>query len=174
VSASQYIIDILLIALVLRQVRPRPLTPRSVVLPLVLLAVAGAEYLKAFPTGGNDLWMDLVLVAAGTAFGLVSGVASAVWRDPGGTAMCRAGVLAAGAWVIGMGIRFGFDVWANTHAGRVALVHFSLRHSITTANAYVTAFVLMAFAQVLVRVGILQVRRIRVSRPGSLAEVATQ
>jgi hypothetical protein len=164
VSASDWIIDILLVALVLRQVRPRHLTPRAVLLPAVLLVIAGSEYLKAFPTGGNDLLMDLVLVAAGAVFGVVSGLTTKVWRDPDGKTMCRAGVAAAAAWILGMGIRMAFDVWAHTASGGQSLVHFSVHHSISTANAYATAFVLMAFAQVGLRVGLLQVRRLRSER----------
>jgi hypothetical protein len=163
VSASDYIIDGLLVLLVLRQIRPRQLTPRSIVLPIVLLAVAGSEYLKGFPTGGNDLWMDVVLVVAGAAFGVVSGLATKVWIGPEGQIMCRAGVVAATAWVLGMGIRMGFDIWANSHSGLHHLVSFSVHHRITSPQAYATAFVLMAFAQVLIRIGILQARRVSAS-----------
>lgn len=163
-SASGWIIDILLVALVLRQIRPRRLTPRSVLLPVLLLVLAGSEYLKAFPTGGNDIVMDVVLLAAGSLFGVVSGLSTTVWRDADGNPMCRAGILAASAWIAGMGIRLAFDVWAQTTAGGADLVHFSHHYSITTANTYATAFVLMAFAQVGLRVGLLQARRTRVER----------
>ncbi len=163
-SASDWIIDLLLVGLVLRQLRPRRLTPRAVLLPLVLLVIAGAEYLKSFPTGGNDLAMDAVLLAIGAAFGIVSGVSTKVWRDADGNTMCRAGVLAATAWIVGMGARLAFDVWAHTSSGRTHLVHFSAHHSITTGTAYVIAFFVMALAQVALRVGILQLRRIRFER----------
>lgn len=69
--------------------------------------------------------------------------------------------------MIGMGIRLGFDIWAHTTSGEASLFSFSVRHSISGADAYSTAFVLMAFAQVLIRVGILQLRRIRLSEPTS-------
>lgn len=162
-STSDYIIDGLLVLIVLRQVRPRPLTPRSVLLPLVLLVLAGSQYLKGFPTGGNDVLMDGVLVLAGALFGVVSGLSTKVWNALDGQVMCRAGVVAAAAWILGMGIRMGFDIWANSHSGLHSLINFSVRHHITAAQAYATAFVLMAFAQVVIRVGILQVRRISAS-----------
>lgn len=161
-SATDWIIDALLVALVLRQIRPRQLTARAVILPAVLLVVAGSEYLHAFPTGGNDVAMDAVLVAVGAVLGIVSGVTTTVWRSEGGSPMCRAGVVAATVWIVGMGSRMAFDIWAHTHGGSADLVRFSAQHSITTANAFATAFVLMAFAQVGFRVGILQVRRLRV------------
>ncbi len=172
-SFSDYAIDILLVALVLRQIRPRALTPRSVLLPLVLLALAASEYLKGFPTAGNDVLMDVVLVVGGAAFGVVSGLTTRVYTDSSRHIMCQAGLLAASAWVLGMGIRLGFDIWAHTTSGEASLVRFSIRHSISSGEAYSTAFVLMAFAQVLVRVGILQYRRIRLSEPNpSLPELA--
>ncbi len=163
-SAADWIIDLLLVGLVLRQLRPRRLTPRAVLLPLLLLVVAGSEYLKSFPTGGNDVAMDAVLVAVGALFGIVSGVSTKVWRDGDGNTMCRAGVLAATAWIAGMGARLAFDVWAHTSSGQLHLLHFSAHHSITTGTAYVIAFFLMALAQVALRVGFLQVRRVRLER----------
>lgn len=160
-SPSDYLIDLLLVGIVLRQVVPRRLTAGSVLLPFAIVAVAGAAYLKGFPTRGNDLELDVVLVAAGAAFGVVSGLGTKVWSTTPRVVFSRAGTLAAGAWVAGMGLRFGFDVWAHTRSGGLALVRFSREHAITSPEAFVTAFVLMAFAQVLVRVGILQVRRLR-------------
>ncbi len=157
----------------LRQVYPRPLTARSVLLPAVLLAFAASQYLKGFPTGGNDLLMDAVLVLAGACFGILSGLKSKVWSDDSRGVLCQAGAIAAAAWVLGMGIRFGFDIWAHTGSGEASLLRFSLRHSITGADAWSTAFVLMAFAQVLCRVGILQYRRTRLLPPArSLQELA--
>jgi hypothetical protein len=122
------------------------------------------EYLKAFPTDGNDLPMDVVLVAVGACFGIVSALTTTVWQDADGRTMCKAGVVAATAWIAGMGLRLAFDIWAHTGGGRGDLISFSLRHAITTANAYATAFVLMAFAQVGLRVGLLQLRRVRFER----------
>ena len=52
-SATNYIIDIALIAIVLRQFVARHLTTRSVLLPVVLVALAGLGYLKSFPTAGK-------------------------------------------------------------------------------------------------------------------------
>jgi hypothetical protein len=160
-SVTDWIIDLLLIALVLRQITPRALTPRSVLLPAVLLLIAGQQYLKGFPTAGNDLLMEVILIVLGAAFGVVSGLTTKVWADVKGVILAQAGVIAATVWILGMGIRLAFDIWAHTSSGEASLVRFSLRHSITTANAYSTGFVLMAFAQVLLRVGLLQYRRVR-------------
>jgi hypothetical protein len=97
-NLSDYVIDILLVALVLRQVRPRALTPRSVLLPIVLLAAAASQYLKGFPTTGNDLLMDAVLVVVGAAFGVMSGLTTKVYSDSSRRILCQAGLVAASAW----------------------------------------------------------------------------
>jgi hypothetical protein len=61
VSVTDYTIDILLILVIFRQVRPHQLTTRALLLPLALLAAAGALYLRPVTLGGNDL----VLMAFG-------------------------------------------------------------------------------------------------------------
>jgi hypothetical protein len=170
-SASNYIIDLALIAIVLRQLVARQLTTRSVLLPLALVALAGLQYLKGFPTAGNDLLLILVLIVIGAAFGLVSGSTTRVWTQQGAV-FCKAGVVAAAVWVIGMGIRMGFDIWANTNSGEASLYRFSIHHSITSAQAYTTAFVLMAFAQVFFRVGILQYRRLQLEKRAGIPATA--
>jgi hypothetical protein len=64
-----------------------------------------------------------------------------------------------------MGFRFWFAYYAY-HGGGPAVASFSLRHDISGADIWTTALVLMAFGQVLARLGVLQVRRARaVSHP---------
>jgi len=164
---SDYIIDLALVLLVVRQIRPRMLTTQSALLPLALVGLAGLRYVRAFPTAGHDLLLDLVLVIMGVACGAISGLGTNVWRSDAGTVMARAGAVAATAWVLGMGFRMGFDVWAHTTAGQHSLLRFSIHQDITSAQAYVVAFVLMAFAQVVVRVAILQLRRSALAAPAS-------
>ena len=63
-SVTDYVIDLLLIAVIFRQVRPHRLTPRSALLPLVLMA-AGIIYLRSFTLGGDDLALIIILAVAG-------------------------------------------------------------------------------------------------------------
>lgn len=164
-SVTDYVIDILLILVIFRQVRPHELTPRAALLPLVLLAVAGIVYLRPFTLGGNDLALIGILVAVGIVLGALSGLADRIWRDDSGQLMFRAVTLSVIAWVIGMGFRFGFAYYAY-HGGGPAVASFSARHDITGADIWTTALVLMAFGQVLARLGVLQIRRVRaVSQP---------
>lgn len=166
-STTDYIIDILLILVIFRQVRPHPLTTRALLLPLALLAAAGALYLRPVTLGGNDLALIGILAAAGLCLGAVSGLADRIWRDRQQRLMSRAGAVSVIAWVAGMGSRFWFAFYAY-HSGGPAVASFSAAHDITGAGVWATALVLMAFGQVLARLAVLQIRRSRaISRPSA-------
>jgi len=165
VSVTDYVVDILLILVIFRAVRPHELTPRAALLPLVLLAIAGVIYLRPITLGGNDLALILVLTGVGIVLGVLSGLADRIWRDEHQRLLSRAVALSVIAWVIGMGFRFGFAYYAY-HGGGPAVARFSVRHDLSGANIWTTALVLMAFGQVLARLGVLQIRRVRaISHP---------
>jgi hypothetical protein len=165
-----YITDIALIAVVVLQMRVRTLTLRSLLLPLGLVAGAGLVYLRPVSLSGNNAALIAVLVAAGLTLGTLSGVTTSVWRR-GAAVVSRAGFLAAFLWVLGMGARFAFAVWA-THSGAAAVGRFSVRADITGTHIWEFALVLMAYAEVLSRIAVLQARRVRVLRgPASLSAV---
>src|SRR5580698_82271 len=161
-SVTDYVIDLLLIAVIFRQVRTHELTTRSAVLPLLLMAVAGFVYLRPVDLHGNDLALIAVLGAAGIVIGAVSGMADSVRLTPEGRVLARAGAFSVVAWVAGMGSRFGFEYYAY-HSGSAAVARYSIGHDITGAQIWTTALVLMAFGQVIARVGLLQIRRIRLT-----------
>jgi hypothetical protein len=159
-TLTDYIVDILLIAIVFRQMRPQALTLHTVLLPVILLSVVGITYLHAFTTGGNDIALIALLTVIGIGLGALSGLATSVWRTADGAVMAKAGIAAAAAWVLGMGFRFAFAIYANSDTGREAIGRFSFHHDITSGQVWTTALVLMAFGEVLARVGILQIRRL--------------
>ena len=164
-SPVDYVIDLLLIALVLRQIRRQSLTVGSIILPTILIIAAGLNYLRPFQIGGNDLALIVLLTTVGTALGMLSGLATRVWRD-NGVIMSQAGVAAALLWTVGMAGRFGFAYY-STHGGRNKVAQFSIAHNITGDAAWMTALVLMAFGEVLARVLLLQIRRVRQSAADS-------
>jgi len=165
-----YITDIALIAVVVLQMRARTLTLRSLLLPLGLVAGAGLVYLRPVSLAGNNAALIAVLAAAGLTLGTLSGVTTSIWRR-GHTVVARAGVLAAFLWVLGMGARFAFAVWV-THSGAATVGHFSARTGITGDHIWQFALVLMAYAEVLSRIGVLQARRVRALRsPAPLSAV---
>lgn len=159
-SVTDYVIDILLILVIFRQARPHELTSRAALLPLALLVAAGAIYLRPFTLGGNDLLLIVILTVAGAVLGAVSGAADRIWQDERGRLLARAGAISVIAWVLGMGFRFWFAYYAY-HSGGPAVARFSVRHDITGAGIWTAALVLMAFGQVLARLAVLQLRRIR-------------
>jgi hypothetical protein len=157
VSVENYVVDILLIALVLRQLRARPLTTRVVVLPLVLVAWAFITYFHSFSANGNDVALIAVFTVVGVALGLASGFTTKVWESDQ-KLLFQAGVVAAVTWIAGMGFRLGFQIWANTHGGEASLAHFSVSHHINSSEAWVCALLLMALGEVLARLAVLQGR----------------
>jgi hypothetical protein len=162
-NTIDYVIDILLIAVIFRLVRPRELSPRAAVLPLALLAAAGVIYLRPISLGGNDLLLIVVLTVAGVLLGLLSGFADRIWFEGAGKLFNQATRWSVLAWVAGMGFRFAFAYYAY-HSGGPAVARFSASHHITGAQAWTTALFLMAAGQVIARLGLLQVRRINTIR----------
>jgi len=163
-STADYVIDILLIAVIFRQIRPRQLSLASVLLPIMLVGVACVIYLRAFTPTGNDVLLIVGLALTGVILGLVSGLVTDVWRDPKGTVIARAGLLAATVWIAGMASRFAFAV-GRTGAGAGAVTRFSIDNRISSGQVWTTALVLMAVGEVLARVAVLQVRRVQAQVP---------
>ncbi len=173
-TTSDYLLDIALIAIVFRQIRETHLGWQAILLPLGICGFVGAHYLHRLPTAGNDLVLIVGLTLVGLVLGTVSALATRVRRDSQGRALVKAGWVAAGAWVLGMGVRFAFSVWAS-HGGAPDLASFSARHDITSGSAWTDALVLMAFGEVFTRTGllVLQARRTRSAQPVDQPQLVT-
>ncbi|NDZ82979.1 hypothetical protein G3I19_31540 [Streptomyces sp. SID10853] len=156
-TLTDWIIDILLLLIVFRQLREERLTARTVLLPLAIIAWTGFNYLDSFPTAGNDLPLIALFAGVGIVFGLVSGLLTRV-RYAEGHVRIKATASAAALWVICMGFRLGFAVWSSHPSGQAHLAHFSVAHDITSGQAWVVALVLMAFGEVVVRLGTIVAR----------------
>jgi hypothetical protein len=170
VSATDYIINAILVLLVLRQIRENRLGLTSLVLPVVLVGAAAAFYLRSVPTAGNDVAFDVVLAVIGATLGTLCALTTHLRRGPDGTALARAGFAAAILWIIGIGSRIGFALWSS-HGGAPAIERFSIAHSITSPSAWVAAIVMMALAEVLFRTTVLRLRA-RGLPAGNVATVA--
>ena len=156
-SLTDYVLDIALIALVLLQVRGTRVTPRSLLLPFVIVGWAAANYLKGVPTAGNDLLLVGGCVAVGALLGGLCALFTSVRSGSNGTPVAKAGVLAAALWIVGVGARFAFQLYA-THGGGPAIGRFSVAHDITSSEAWAAALILMALAEVVFRQGIIAVK----------------
>jgi hypothetical protein len=156
-TATDWIIDIALILIVFRQLREERLTIRTILLPLVIMGWAASNYLHSVPTAGNDLALIAIMTVIGAAFGLAGGLITRV-RSSAGKVYIKATASAAALWVISMGFRLAFEVWASHPSGTAHLSSFSAAHDITTGQAWVTALLLMAFGEVIVRLGTIVIR----------------
>lgn len=156
-TATDYIIDITLVLIVVRQIREARLDLVAILLPLGLCTWACSHYLTGVPLDGANGVLVALFTAIGIGCGLLSGLTTRVRTDGGKHALIRAGWVAAGTWVASMGFRFAFAVWA-AHGGGATLARFSADHGIDSAQAWTAALVLMAMGEVFVRTGVLVVR----------------
>jgi hypothetical protein len=161
-TTSDWILDIALLLVVFRQIREARVGLHSVLLPLGIVSWAAHTYLHGIPTGGNDLTLVVLGVALGAALGVAGGLATRV-RFDGTHMLARAGAVAAVLWVLGMGGRMAFALYTE-HGGGPTVARFSRAHDITSSQAWVTALILMAFAEVATRVLTIVVRALAARR----------
>ncbi|MCK9894803.1 hypothetical protein [Frankia sp. AgB32] len=161
-TTTDWILDIVLILVVLRQVREARVDLRFVLLPLGIVSWSAHTYLHSVPTAGNDLVLIALFTLVGTVLGVTGGLATRVRHD-GTHPLARAGATAVVLWLVGMGGRLVFQIWAS-HGGGATLARFSAAHDITTEQAWVTALLLMAFAEVATRIGTIVIRAAAESR----------
>jgi hypothetical protein len=154
---TDYLLDIVLIGVVLLQIRGRRLTLRSLLIPIGIVVWAASQYLHGIPTAGNDLTLVGVGATSGIALGVLTGRFTFVRRGQDGLPYARAGAIAAILWLVGVGTRFAFQLYAS-HGGAPAIARFSAHHAITSTEAWTAALILMAFGEVLARTAVLGMR----------------
>lgn len=64
-TASDYIFSAVFIALIFRQVRGRPLTAKSLLVPVAIVVGFAVRYLHNIPTAGNDVTFTALCAFAG-------------------------------------------------------------------------------------------------------------
>jgi len=155
-TTTDWITDIALLLVVFRQLREGRLDLKTYLIPLGIVAFVASQYLHDVPTAGNDLVLVGSLIAVGAVLGVAGGVYTRI-RTAGGHLYIKAGAVSAVLWVLGMGARMGFQVWTD-HGGADNVARFSITHDITTDQAWVAAFVLMALTEVITRLATIFVR----------------
>jgi hypothetical protein len=159
-SPSDYILDSALVLLVIIQMKERVLTNRALLRPVIILAIAVASFFSTFPTAGNDLPAILAVSGLGAALGLLSGITVIMRRNSEGQVTARAGLVSAAFWVLGMGARFAFAVWASSASGALHIGTFAVAHHLTDIPQTITVALLgMAVCEVLGRTAVLVTRR---------------
>jgi hypothetical protein len=161
---SDYLLDIVLILLVVRQVREARLDRRAILLPIGIVAFVAHSYLKSIPMHGNNVVLIVGLTVLGVAFGAISAMNTRVRSDGGRYPLVKANMVAAGVWILSMSARMAFSIWGNSSSGGHTLYNFSVQHHLD-ANVWTAALVLMALGEVLTRVGVLAFRGHRVQHP---------
>ncbi|MFE9118976.1 hypothetical protein [Streptomyces sp. NPDC007172] len=156
-TTTEWITDIALILVVFRQLREGRLDAKTFLIPLGIVGFVAYSYLGTIPTAGNDLVLIATLMAVGAALGIAGGIYTRI-RALDGHLMIKAGAVSAILWVVGMGARMGFQLWVEHGGGADDVARFSLAHHITSDQAWVAAFVLMALTEVVTRVGTIYLR----------------
>jgi hypothetical protein len=154
---SAYLINAILVLLVVRQIREHRLDLRSLAVPVLAVGAAAVLFMHSVPVRGNDVPLELICISAGAVMGGLAGLATYLRRGGDGRVLGRAGWLAAGLWITGVGARMAF-VFAATHGAGPAIGRFSFAHQITGAEAWAAALVMMALADVLTRLVVLFLR----------------
>ena len=168
-NINMYVINAILILMVIRQIREHPLDARSLMVPVLAVGCAAVLFLRSVPAGGSDLALDLLCVSAGAAMGTVGGLATRLRLGSDGRPLGRAGALAAGMWIAGVGARMVF-YFAATHGAGPAIAAFSISHHITGSAAWTAALVMMALADVLTRLAVIYLRGRRLTAaPAAIA-----
>ncbi len=127
-------------------------------------------FLHSVPGGGSDITLDLLGVSAGAVMGAIGGRVTRLRLGANGRPLGRAGTLAAGMWIAGVGARMLF-YFAATHGAGPAIAAFSIAHDITGPAAWTAALVMMALADVLTRLAVVWIRGRRL--PASSTPVIT-
>ncbi|WP_137802046.1 hypothetical protein [Kocuria sp. 2SI] len=154
-SATDWIIDLVLIGLVLIQLFERRLSLIQVLLPVAIVVWAGTNYITTIPTDGNNLLLLVITVLIGAAIGAGVGAFTRV-RVRDRVVVVKATALAAALWVIGMGSRLVFQIWA-TNSGGQSLGTFTVQNNLST-DVWAPALLFMAAATIIVRTVILLAR----------------
>ncbi len=152
-SISGYLISGVLVALVLRQIRGKRLTMFGLLWPLGLVIWAAVTYLHGIPASGNSLVLTVLGACVGLALGVGCALATAIRPGPDGVPIAKAGALAATLWIVGVGGRLAFEIYAS-NGGGPAVARFSAANGIVL-EAWAASLILMALAEVVGRNGVL-------------------
>jgi hypothetical protein len=173
-TLSDYILDLALIGVVVLQIRGRRLTLRSLLWPLIIVAIVAGQFLHSIPTSGNDLVLIIGCAAVGALLGGLCAAFTSVTLHDDGTPFAKAGVAAAALWVLGVGMRLAFQLYA-THGGADAIGRFSFAHHISllgNSDAWVAALILMAIGEAVVRSAVLAFRGLKLRREAGMTTVS--
>lgn len=169
-SLDDYLISLLMMSSVIRQLRGRPLTWFSLTWPVALVCWAAFQYFGGVPHHRADLILTTVLSGIGITLGLSCGALSHIYVKPhsseqaahgeSGDVMVRSSGIAAALWVVGIGSRLAFGLFAE-HGGGTDVASWSEHLGLTSMNTWGTALIAMSFLEVVGRTSLLAPRLLR-------------
>lgn len=143
-----------LIAPVVSQVNGRRVNLRWLVLPVAVVAYVAFRYLHGIPTSGANLDLAMAGAGAGLLLGTGCGLATAVFRRADGAAIAKAGAAAVVLWVVGVGARLAFALYASHGAGPPSDTSPPPTAS-PSGKAWAACLILMALGEVAARSAVL-------------------
>jgi hypothetical protein len=156
-TTTDWLIDLTLVLIVLRQLKEGRIDVKFIAIPAAIVYYTASHYLHGIPTDGNDLVLIGSFLGLGALLGVAGGLTTRV-RVQDGHAYVKAGAAAAIIWVSSMTARLGFIIWCTHGSGAATLARFSVDHQITGSSVWQTALVLLALSEVIVRLGIIVAR----------------
>ncbi|MFF2910721.1 hypothetical protein [Paenibacillus sp. NPDC057934] len=130
-------------------------------IPVGILGYFGATYLKDVPTGGNNGWLLAASILIGALIGAVLIPLASVERDNKGKTYVTTGIASVAVMAIAFILRIVLVEWVTHHMEKAYL--YSVQHHFDL-NLIAPAFVLMAIAMVVVRIGgvVVKVKRVKI------------
>lgn len=155
-TVIDWVLPLLLIQSVLRQLRGRQLSLFSMLWPIGLVVWAAIAYVRGFPPRTPDLTLVVGCAVTGIVLGLLAGRFSFVYRGTQGRLMVKATVATVVFWTLGAIGRLVFVLYA-TQGGGPTVARFSAANGLTL-GAWASALTLMALSEVIGRTAVLAPR----------------
>lgn len=152
-NVEEWIISILLIGLVIWQIKGRKLTLFSLTWPLILVLYGAFTYLSQVPQYLSDWIFVFFTCCTGLMLGVGCGILTDVYRK-NNIILARARILAAFLWIVGMGSRLVFGIFA-TNGGAEKIGELSIKLDLHSMETWPTALITMALVEVSARSAVL-------------------
>lgn len=169
-NTTDYLLNGLMVFSIVRQLRGRRLAGINLALPLIIVAYVATSYLRTIPDSGHDLVLLALGMGVGLTLGVLCGLTTVIYPGRGSVLFVRATGIAAALWVLGVGARLGFALYAQ-HGGAPMIERFSAAHALSM-QAWVAALILMALTEVVSRTAVLLVRSRRLAGAAGSAIMA--
>lgn len=161
-NLEDYLISLLLMASVVRQLHGRRLTWLGLAWPVGLVIYAGIEYVTGISETGNNVSVVIACASVGAIIGLACGRLSMVYAENGQVRVRSTGT-AAVLWVAGVGTRVAFGLYAE-HGGAAAITRLDSWAHISGFSTWTAALLLMSLLEVIGRSTLLIPRLLQTQR----------